>query len=82
MKIFSWFSPPPENVEGSYCDTSSKSDVDYITDDTIEEETGRAEERGDEIIYDDDDFHNEAVSERFDDDCKPVKQGPQFPRFW
>jgi hypothetical protein len=76
MGIFSSFFRPKPFVRGSHCDTNSRSDVDYVEDDDIDDEIDSATGRGDKIIYGKDEFHSAAETQRFDDDMKQIKQGP------
>lgn len=76
MGIFSSFFRPKPFVRGSHCDVESHSDVDYIEDDEIDEQIANAEDREDELIYGDEEFHSSAEQQRFDDDCQQIEQGP------
>ncbi|MEL6605346.1 MAG: hypothetical protein AAFP20_19200 [Cyanobacteria bacterium J06614_10] len=50
--------------------------MDYIEDDEIDEQIANAEDREDELIYGDEEFHSSAEQQRFDDDCQQIEQGP------
>jgi hypothetical protein len=76
MGFFSSFFRPQPFVRGSYCDSSSRSDVDYIEGDDIDEAIASAHERRDGIIYGDDEWSESTENQRFDDDMQQIKQGP------
>lgn len=77
MGIFSRFSRPDENVQGSYCDRNSKSDVEHYKGEDIDEQINNAEDRGDTVEFSKADFHDSASYQRYDDDCRQIEQGPK-----
>jgi hypothetical protein len=77
MGIFSWFGPADDEVEGSYCDTGTRSNVHYYKGEDIDEEIDTAEDRGDTVQFSDDDFHDSAINQRYDDDGREIEQGPK-----
>ncbi|MEL7493421.1 MAG: hypothetical protein AAGJ95_05605 [Cyanobacteria bacterium J06554_11] len=76
MALFSFFGRRKPFVRGSYCDTDTRSDVQYYEGDDIDEQVGNAHDRDDEVIYSDDEFHSECEHQRFDDDMRQLEQGP------
>jgi hypothetical protein len=77
MGIFSFFGKPDDDVEGSYSDRSTRSTVFFHKTDEIDEEIDSADERGDSVVYSEEDFDDKAINQRYDDDGREIEQGPK-----
>lgn len=79
MGLFSFFAAPDEDAEGSYCDTFTRSHLDYLDDEEIDEQIVNAESRGDSVEYGDEDFDSSAIQNRHDEDGRQARHGPKEP---
>ncbi len=77
MGAWSWFGKPADNVKGSYCDRDARSDAEYYEEDELDQQYFSTLDRGDGVIIDDkEEFDEDAIVIRFDDDGNKLEQGP------